>query len=954
MTNPEHAIEKGVWKRMTASDRRAIKLFSWLLLLSLPSRGPRAQSPEGSDVFETRIRPLLSANCLSCHGAQVQMAGLNLSTEAGLLKGSDKGPVVMKGDAENSRIIQAVRYLTDVKMPPTGKLTDPQISDLTQWVQQGAPWPVAQPLPGAGKNEKQSQPVSDFWSFQPVKAQPPPPVSRKGWVKSPIDNFILAKLKKEGLAVASPAGKLTLLRRATFDLTGLPPTEREIQEFLADDSAQAFDKVVARLLASPRYGERWGRHWLDVARYGDSTGGDEDYRNPYAWRYRDYVIQAFNADLPFDRFVVEQIAGDLLPAEKPGDVNTRGIVATGFLALGPKLLSEADKPKVLYDIIDEQIDVTSRGLMGITVACARCHDHKFDPIPTEDYYSLASIFASTKQLSKLEGITSKIYLAPLVPKDIAERYEAFQKKIAGKKEEIDEIVDEEAGRHAARLMPRLADYMVAAWKVYGASASAQEVALTEGLDPGVLGRWVEYLKPSDEARPHLDRWHKATADRAVIAREYHREFELTSKEWDETRTDWKSKVAAALKGGTAPPEKPKFKAGKNRFFSEVRFSKGPLALPENEKDQAPLFSGHSNERLGVLRQEMEILKKDAPPEPPMACAVAEGENVQQRVFVRGNPRSPAQEVPKRFPRVFSGEPQSPITQGSGRLELARWLASPNHPLTARVMVNRIWQWHFGEGLVRTPSNFGKLGEPPTHPELLDYLAQQFVASGWSVKSMHRLIMSSSTYQMSSAATPHQIQADPANRFWSHFSPRRLDVEEIRDTLLSVAGSLDLTVGGSLLEGTGIVHDKENDPVARVSLDPAKSRRRTIYLPLRRSNLPSLLTLFDFGDAVTTGENRSRTNVAPQALFMLNSKFVADRASDAAKLLLADKNVDDKKRIERGIWTILARKPSVQEINAALSYIHGMEAKRVGEESRLNAWQSYCRILMSSNEFVYID
>jgi hypothetical protein len=270
------------------------------------------------------------------------------------------------------------------------------------------------------------------------------------------------------------------------------------------------------------------------------------------------------------------------------------------------------------------------------------------------------------------------------------------------------------------------------------------------------------------------------------------------------------------------------------------------------------------------------------------------------------------------------------------------------------MVNRIWQWHFGEGLVRTPSNFGKLGESPTHPELLDYLAHQFVASGWSVKAMHRLIMKSSTYQVSSAATPRQIQADPANRLWSHFTARRLDVEEIRDALLSVDGSLDLTMGGSLLEGTGIVHDKENDPVARVSFDPAKSRRRTIYLPLRRSNLPSFLTLFDFGDAVTTWESRTRTNVAPQALFMLNSSFVAERSSNLAKLLLDDKSTDDRRRIERAFWITLTRKPEDQETNEALSYIDGMEKRRAGEEARLKAWQSYCHILMTSNEFAYID
>jgi hypothetical protein len=886
------------------------------------------------------------------------MAGLDLSTEATFVKGSDSGPVVAKGDPDKSRILQVVRYLGDVKMPPAGKLSEQEIVNLTEWVRRGAPWSGVETiqlrLQERDNNEEELRPEQrSFWSFRPVSPPSPPNVQKNAWVKTPVDNFILAKIEKEGLLPAKPAEKLTLLRRATFDLTGLPPTREEIWDFLEDRSPEAFDKVLERLLASPRYGERWGRHWLDVARYGDSTGGDEDFRNPYAWRYRDYVIQAFNMDLPYNQIVMEQIAGDLLPADKPNEVNARGIVATGFLALGPKLLSEADKPKVLYDIIDEQIDVVSRGLMGLTIACARCHDHKFDPISTKDYYSLASIFASTKQLSKLEGITSQMYFAPLVPKEIADRYQEYQKRITAEKEEIDEIIDEEARRYASRLWPHLADYMLAAWKVYGTNVSAKEVASARGLDTGVLEQWVDYLKPNQEVRPHLEPWHQAAgAEKEKIAQDYQREFELTVKEWEETLADWKRNVTVARKDRRDPPERPKFKAGRNRFFYEILFDKGPLALPE--KDQEQLFSESSKERLGALRREMEELKKEAPPEPPMACAVTEGEIIQQRVFIRGNPRNQGQEVPKRFPRILAGDHQPPVRQGSGRLELARWLASPSHPLTARVMVNRIWQWHFGEGLVRTPSNFGKLGEPPTHPELLDYLAGQFVASGWSVKVMHRLIMRSSTYQMSTAATPQQMQADPSNRFWSHFNPRRLDVEEIRDAFLSLDGSLDFTMGGSLLEGTGIVHDKENDAATRVSFDPARSQRRTVYLPLRRSNLPTLLTLFDFGDAVTTWESRAHTNIASQALFMLNSRFVAERASSFAKYLLASEDTKDERRIERAFWTLLTRKPTDHEMNAALGYIGHMERKMAGEGARLSAWQSYCRILMSSNEFVYID
>src|ERR1700730_11658380 len=377
------------------------RFLGLFLVLLLPSPRLRAQSTaDGMEFFETKIRPVLSEHCFACHGPKMQTAGLDLSTKAGFFKGGENGPVVIQGDAENSRLIHVVGYQDKIKMPPTGKLTEQQISNLTAWVRSGASWPDEKGVPSSvpvseaeHQGPKYSKQQQDFWSFQPVKTPSPPVVQRKDWAKTPIDNFILPRLEKEGLEPARPADKLTLLRRATFDLTGLPPTEREFQDFLSDDSPQAFDKVVERLLASERYGERWGRHWLDVLCYGDSTGGDEDYKIPHAWRYRDYVITAFNRDLPYDKFIMEQLAGDMLPAGKPGDVNVNGTVATGFLALGPKMLSEQDKPKVFYDIVDEQIDVTSRAFMGLTIACARCHDHKFDPISTKDYYSLASIFA---------------------------------------------------------------------------------------------------------------------------------------------------------------------------------------------------------------------------------------------------------------------------------------------------------------------------------------------------------------------------------------------------------------------------------------------------------------------------------------------------------------------------------------------------------------------------------
>ncbi|HWB98065.1 MAG TPA: DUF1549 domain-containing protein, partial [Bryobacteraceae bacterium] len=436
-------------------------------------------SEEGARFFETRIRPLFASNCYACHGPKMKMAGLDLSTAAGFARGRDSGPIVVPGDPEHSKLIQAVSHTGAIKMPPGPKLSGQQIADLTAWVKMGSPWPRNEAAPAQAGG-------SDFWSFQPVKDHAPPKVRDRDWVQSPIDAFILAKLEEKGITPSPRADKLTLLRRATFDLTGLPPTPQEIDAFLADASPDAFAKVVDRLLASPRYGERWGRHWLDVARYADSTGADEDHRYPYAWRYRDYVIDAFNRDLPYDRLVMEQVAGDLLPAERAGAVNVEGITATGFLALGPKLIAEQDKVKMFYDIVDEQIDVAGRGVLGLTLACARCHDHKFDPISTKDYYSLASIFASTKQLAKIEGVVSQLYFVPLVPKEEAAAYQQHQEKIEAKKDAINEVVEAEGRLGAERQAPRLADYMTAAWKVYAGGAKADDIARSQGLDGRVL------------------------------------------------------------------------------------------------------------------------------------------------------------------------------------------------------------------------------------------------------------------------------------------------------------------------------------------------------------------------------------------------------------------------------------------------------------------------------------
>src|SRR5262245_37133627 len=596
------------------SKSKVLFLLGLLACSGLNRAAAKPQTnPEQIEFFEAKIRPLLSSKCFACHGGETPMAKLNLSTAAGFFKGGESGPVVVKGEPENSRLIGAVNYQGQIKMPPTGKLSDAEIADLVAWIKIGAPWPNAIGTEAVAEKPKGYQFTAEqrrFWAFQPVKEPAPPIVKNTAWCKSPIDRFVLAQLEKKGLAPAPPASKLTLLRRATFDLMGLPPTEQEIVDFLADNSPNAFAKLVDHLLASPRYGERWGRHWLDVVRYADSAGADEDIRYPYAYRYRDYVIEAFNKDLPYSEFIRQQLAGDLLPAEKPGEVNTTGIVATGFLQVGPKLLAEQDKPKMVYDMVDEQLDVATRAFLGLTVACARCHDHKFDPIPTRDYYSLASIFASTKSLARVEGTVSQLYFAPLVTKEVADRYNAHQEKVKAKQEDIADVTGAEANRHAAALRDQMANYLPAAWQYENRPGSMADLKLTDfaqqrNLDAVVLERWITYLKPSIDVRPHLKRWYDATdAATAALSRSENEQRlpvppvavarvttglqeELKNRAVERERAEQvhKQKVKEARRLGVPPPDRVGFDVARQRFLSDVTDKKGPLALPETDPER---------------------------------------------------------------------------------------------------------------------------------------------------------------------------------------------------------------------------------------------------------------------------------------------------------------------------------------------------------------------------------
>lgn len=902
------------------------------------------QQPDASEYFEKRVRPVFAANCQTCHNPKMKASGLDLTTASGVAAGGARGPLIARDHLEASLILQAISYDASLKMPPTGKLAAEDAAALITWVKSGAAWPgpAAPPVPPASTAPAITPEQRQFWAFQPVKAGVPPKVKNQSWVQSPIDAFILSRLEEKGIAPALAADKLRLLRRATFDLTGLPPSEAEIAAFLADRSPDAYRRVVDRLLASPRYGERWARHWLDVVRYADSTGNDEDHRYPYAYRYRDYVIQAFNNDLPYERFIREQIAGDLLPPPPGQSFNTEGVVATGFLALGAKALAQKDHQKMMYDIYDEQVDATSRAFLGLTMACARCHNHKFDPILTKDYYSMINVFANTRDFDGDKG-SSKLLYVPLVPEAEYQKFREQRARIGEINLEAQRLTADEFERFLRDSGAHIAEYMLAARKAAPATA----------LDPAMLALWVKYLD-ANAGKPQLADWSQAKPEELPkVAAEYQNRFNAGVGAHHDALDKFEKSARERIKAGDARgPGRPPIDR-KNLFFADVTAVGAPLGMTETSRQDR--LSPERRQQFASLRRELDDLNAHLIPEPDMACAVREGEPVEQKVFLRGDYNNPGEDAPKAFPTILArAEDPRFETHGSGRLQLAEWLSGPRNPLPARVMVNRIWQWHFGEGIVRTPDNFGKMGDRPTHPELLDYLADQFVRGGWSVKAMHRIIMLSSAYQMSSQTDARTLEADPENLLLSHFNRQRLDIEEIRDGLLALDGSLDLTMGGTLQSGFGT--DGEN-AAGRLSLDPTKMTRRTVYLPLRRANLPTLLNLFDFGDATTPNGKRLLTNVAPQALFMMNSDFVYERADKLARELLAAQVSSEGERLSRAYLRILNRAPDAAETDSALSYIRTYSQKygaSNGQAPDVAGWRSLCHILMASNDFVYLD
>jgi Protein of unknown function (DUF1549)/Protein of unknown function (DUF1553)/Planctomycete cytochrome C len=896
---------------------------------------------ESAEFFETKVRPVLASNCYSCH-ADSKLGGLRVDSREAMLQGGKSGAAIVPGDPDKSLLIKAVRQ-TDakLKMPMGGKLKDTEVEDLVAWVKAGATWPEAAKTPAAPTSgEYVIRPEQRaFWSFQPLRKTDPPTASDASWAKTNIDRYVLARLDKEKLKPVKAADKLTLIRRATLDLTGLPPTWTDIDAFEKDNSPDAFAKVIDRLLASPQYGERWGRYWLDVARYGE-----DDYRSldpqrrgynpyPFAYLYRDWIIKAMNDDMPYDQFVKAQLAADLMDEKQRAKL----LPALGFLGGGPWFYDNGSVEVTHADERHDRVDVVSRGFLGLTVGCARCHDHKYDPIPTKDYYSLAGVFGNT------------IYHEyPMVPKDVAEDYKKKEKQIEDRGKLLGEFMQTESSQLAQTLAFQSAKYMLGAWKITGdQKADLSKVVDDDKLDYELMERWVKFLAKPPRNYPYLKDWQDmikrggGSAEAKKLAEQFQATLVDIMFEHNEIKDDNEIIANKALPTN----KKRKFANLPNEFITNDDFCPGcgltletlplekmnlwtdifqreldasdPLDPPNRQKPGLLVFRGWGLERqlsaerrsyIETLRADIESLKKQLPQHFPYVHGVIDAEKPADLPLAkRGSPFNLGDPVPRHFLSVLSETP-APLSHGSGRLDLAEQIVQ--QPLAMRVIVNRIWRGHFGTGIVDTPSNFGITGDRPSDPELLEYLAQTFIDNGLSIKKLHREIMLSSVYQLSDDNVAENFEKDPDNRLYWRANRRRMDAEEIRDSILAVAGDLDTKIGG---------------PSA--PLGP-EFERRTVYGKVSRYRLDEYLQLFDFPSPNLSAEKRFATNVPLQRLFFMNSDFVQQQAELLARKIEAEP--DNTARIQKAYQLILGRAATPEEVKVGLDYLANEPMKEYDE------------------------
>jgi hypothetical protein len=894
----------------------ALLLIAWLLLRNTSGFGLwAAELPKGQlDFFENKIRPIFADNCYKCHSpanGKVK-GGLELDWKGGWEKGGDSGPALVAGDPEKSLLIKAVRYTDpDLQMPPKGdKLSPGQVNELVAWVKMGAPDPrLTRPNYGAMVATGSG---TNHWAFKPLSKAAPPSVKNEAWVKNDIDRFVLAKLEAAGLTPNEPADKHALIRRTYFDLIGLPPTPEQVNAFLADNSPEAFEKVVDELLRSPRYGERWGRHWLDLARYSDTKGQNDRRREssiyPYAWTYRDYVIQAFNEDKPYNRFVLEQLAADQLNL----GTNSAALAALGFLTLGDHFNGN------INDIINDRIDVTSKAFLGLTVSCARCHDHKFDPIPQADYYSLYGIFASSVEpLAK-----------PAIGNPSANPH--YAEYVARRKALDERLLKVRAENMAVAFgdYKRLAGVYLFATHLPDKEAAAYLVKT--GGDTNVLKHWQQITRGGGrQAASIFFLWNALSripdARFPIQAPRF-----LANLERNERARQLNPYLLQAF-AGRAP-----------RSLAEAAVIYGTLFSNPDPAWQANLAAilgdvvlrfvpPRKRAQLFAIRQQSDLLEMADPGAPARAPVLLDSPSPKDSpIFIRGEAENHGPVVPRRFLSVLSGSDRPAFHHGSGRLELAEAIASKDNPLTARVLVNRVWMHHFGEGIVTTPDDLGNQSAPPSHPELLDYLARRFMDEGWSIKKLHRLILLSATYQESSQNNVASAEKDPFNRLLWRANVRRLDFEPLRDSILYMAGHLDLTVGGhpvDLSEGT---HKSTRGGAAMLNrfreFHLAGAFRRTIYGYVDRGDLLEEYNTFDFANPSAPMGKRYETTVPQQALFLMNSPLVLEQVR---KVVGREEFRDQKSprdRIRYLYALFFQRPPTEEEIRAGLEFIRGSVAQ----------------------------
>lgn len=871
--------------------------------------------------FWEKVQPIFERACFECHSHKSEKVkgGLFLDTKSGWQSGGNSGAVILPGDPESSLLVRAIRHVDDLKMPPKKQLSETEIGILERWIASGAmdPREIKTPLP---------KPESRHWAFLPIDSPPIPEVKNRDWVQSPIDAFVLDKLEKNGLQPSRRADRSTLIRRAYFDLIGLPPSVEAIARFEKDPAPDAFSRLIDRLLASPKYGERWARHWLDIARYADTKGYvfEEERRFPYAYTYRDYVIESFNADLPYDEFIIEQLAADLCQEK-----SSESLAAMGFLTLGRRFLNNQ------HDIMDDRIDVVSRGLMGLTVACARCHDHKYDPIPIADYYSLYGVFASSMEPAE----------RPILSRDVdSPLYRDFEKalKIAISESDDYRITHQKKALSLAR--KQSGDYLLALFDARGGSRSDLEnLVKSRQLGPVIAFRWQDYLRDLEnqngEAHPIFSVWIAANSQKS-FAENFVMDFVKNA----ENRKAIHPILAARLleKNPSSIPELAAVYGDLFRSIEEewqaVSAETKALSDPDREQIRQVLYDSNApasiplsqatqllevkvQQRIRALKRKVDGLPANHPGAPPRAMSLVDRPHpIDPVIFLRGKPEARGAKVPRQFLSILSGENRKAFESGSGRLELANAIADSENPLTSRVIVNRLWRQHFGSGLVSTPSDFGLRADPPSHPQLLDYLADRFIKEGWSIKRMHRLMMLSSTYQQSSDPHISQTKKDPNNRLLWRMNRRRLELEALRDTLLWVAQNLDTQMGGQPVEITG----------------QSFSPRRTIYGFIERQNLPALFRTFDLASPDSSSSGRFETTVPQQALFMTNSPFIQNLARHLESVLKQQSEIPSR-QVELLFQKVLQRLPNPTERQAALDFLLS-ESIEKDETLAISAWQ----------------